>query len=282
MPDDLRLPSEISTDLRSLAEFRTFCERMPAFLNQAAVDVRAQEIVAGQVFEPLTRTSIAPGQLRLEGKNYRESLSWGNLASRHRGVLSVIESVLPRFDRRLSQLAVYAPEAVTAFADRMRTITPGYVGSEYASDQPARARLKGVRIEDLMKLSFPSASFDLVCSNDVLEHVPSIDSALREMMRILRPGGVMVSTHPFAAGSDASMVRAEIKDGALVHHMPPEYHGNPVDPAGSLVFEVPGWDIVTRCRLAGASDAFVRILGSQRHGVVGANEGGVYMTVAIR
>jgi hypothetical protein len=101
-------------------------------------------------------------------------------------------------------------------------------------------------------------------------------------MRVLKPGGVMISTHMFAAAQATRIVRAEKVNGAVRHLMEPEFHHSPVDPAGSLVFEIPGWDIVERCKKAGASDAFVRLYGSIRHGVIGAGECGIYVTVAIR
>jgi SAM-dependent methyltransferase len=38
-------------------------------------------------------------------------------------------------------------------------------------------------------LPFPDASFDVVMSFDVLEHIPDTDAHLREVTRLLRPGG---------------------------------------------------------------------------------------------
>ena len=42
---------------------------------------------------------------------------------------------------------------------------------------------------DAMELPFPSGSFDLVVSTDVLVHVPNPRKAVSEMVRVLRPGG---------------------------------------------------------------------------------------------
>ena len=43
----------------------------------------------------------------------------------------------------------------------------------------------------------PDEVFDAVLSADVLEHVPDIDAALRETVRILKPGGKLLATFPF-------------------------------------------------------------------------------------
>ena len=47
-----------------------------------------------------------------------------------------------------------------------------------------------LRCMDATKLEFPDASFEGVCSFSVLEHLADPRSALREMHRVLQPGGV--------------------------------------------------------------------------------------------
>jgi ubiquinone/menaquinone biosynthesis C-methylase UbiE len=48
-----------------------------------------------------------------------------------------------------------------------------------------------VREGDAEALSFPDATFDVVYSNGVLHHVPSIATALAECKRVLKPGGCL-------------------------------------------------------------------------------------------
>ena len=43
--------------------------------------------------------------------------------------------------------------------------------------------------DDAERLSFPNETFDLVYSHGVLHHTPDIESAIREIHRVLRPGG---------------------------------------------------------------------------------------------
>ena len=45
-------------------------------------------------------------------------------------------------------------------------------------------------------LPYPEASFDLVTCTEVIEHLEHYRAALREMARVLRPGGVLVITTP--------------------------------------------------------------------------------------
>ena len=45
-----------------------------------------------------------------------------------------------------------------------------------------------------MALSFAPASLDLYVSNDIMEHVPSIDRVLAEARRVLKAGGYFIAT----------------------------------------------------------------------------------------
>lgn len=45
-------------------------------------------------------------------------------------------------------------------------------------------------------MPYPDASFGAVFSNSVLEHIPNLDPVLREVARVLRPGGRFLATVP--------------------------------------------------------------------------------------
>jgi SAM-dependent methyltransferase len=148
---------------------------------------------------------------------------------------------------------------------------PGSViGSEYLGPEvPGGKSVEGVRHEDALGLSFADASFDSIVSNDVFEHVPDIDRSLAECARVLRSGGRLYFSIPFHETPE-SRQRATVRDGQIVELLPPEYHGNPVDPKGSLVFYEHGWDILQRCSNAGFADAYVLCYWSLLYGYLGA------------
>lgn len=72
-----------------------------------------------------------------------------------------------------------------------------YVGLEIDSPE-ARARGGADRYYDGTTLPFPDASFDSVICNEVLEHVFAPDRFLAELLRVLKPRGILFLTVPFA------------------------------------------------------------------------------------
>jgi len=88
---------------------------------------------------------------------------------------------------------------------------------------------------------------------------------------VLRPGGVLLMTVPFFPERDATVQRARHAGGKLEHLLPPEYHGNPIDPeGGSLVYHDFGWDLLPMIREGGFSDAFIGLYWSLEYGHLGA------------
>lgn len=58
-----------------------------------------------------------------------------------------------------------------------------------------------------LPLPFPDGTFDAVCALEVLELFPSMDEPLRELTRVLRPGGILLTSR----GTEQSGRKAKIK-----------------------------------------------------------------------
>jgi SAM-dependent methyltransferase len=54
-------------------------------------------------------------------------------------------------------------------------------------------------ISDITQVPKPDASFDAILCSEVLEHVPDPIPALKEFARLVRPGGKLIMTVPFAS-----------------------------------------------------------------------------------
>lgn len=77
---------------------------------------------------------------------------------------------------------------------RVREFAPRAIGVDLSGGMLAHARERGLTVgqASATHLPFPDRSFDLVYSFKVLPHVPDLDAALREILRVLDVGGIAV------------------------------------------------------------------------------------------
>ena len=80
-------------------------------------------------------------------------------------------------------------------AEKLSRPSANYAGSAEFLRHPA------------LPLPFPDEAFDAVCALEVLEFFPSMDAPLRELARVLRPGGVLLTSR----GTEESGRRAKVK-----------------------------------------------------------------------
>src|SRR4051812_6230233 len=91
----------------------------------------------------------------------------------------------------------------TITVDLAERVAPGRVTAlETSQDALAHSRAEAERqgcdtidfaVGDVHALEFPSDSFDVVHAHQVLQHVPDPVAALREMIRVCKPGGVVAA-----------------------------------------------------------------------------------------
>jgi ubiquinone/menaquinone biosynthesis C-methylase UbiE len=79
--------------------------------------------------------------------------------------------------------------------ERIAGFARSAAGIDLSPGMLVRARTRGldVREASITAIPFANASFDVVCAFKVLAHVPAIEQALAEMVRVTRPGGVVVA-----------------------------------------------------------------------------------------
>ena len=120
-----------------------------------------------------------------------------------------------------------------------------------------------------MKLSFDDNSLDIIVSNDVYEHVPDIQTVLKEAFRVLKSNSKILISVPFHYSERRTKRRAYLNNGKTVHLAPALYHGNPLSEKDSLVFYEYGWDFLDFCKGAGFNDAYVLAYYSLFFGYIG-------------
>lgn len=168
-------------------------------------------------------------------------------------LVAVLRSARPAFRGE----AVYELSARGPLYRYLRREVPRLTASEYFDDTPPGSSRDGVLCQDIRRLTFADASFDVCTSTEVFEHVADDLAGFREIRRVLRPGGVMVFTVPLSS-SAVTVERAVERDGAIEHLLPPEYHGDRIRGQGRvLVFRDYGADITARLRAQGFAEAAI-------------------------
>ena len=109
--------------------------------------------------------------------------------------------------------------------------------------------------QNLERLTFPDASFDVVLTSDVLEHVRLEARAHREIRRVLKPGGVYVFTVPHFRDRP-TLERVRIVDESDPSRdedvLPREYHGDANSEEGrALAYRSFGIDLDEKLRRLG-------------------------------
>ena len=154
-----------------------------------------------------------------------------------------------------------------------------YSCSHFFESVPTGSTHEGIRCENLERLTFDDSTFDLLVTQDVLEHVFRPDVAVRENMRVLKPDGAHVFTAPKHHGLPRTRQRARLENGIVTHVLEPQYHGNPIGDGRALVtwdygddFELQLWNwcscptvtYVTRDRGLGLDGEFLEVFVTRK------------------
>jgi glycosyltransferase involved in cell wall biosynthesis len=205
--------------------------------------------------------------------NWREHMQCKHcqLVNRVRASLHALHTFYP--PNRDSK--IYITEQVTSTYAWLKKRYINLQGSEYLGDQFSSGEIKNnIRHENIMELSFDENQFDYFLSFDVLEHVPNPLKGFSEAYRVLNRNGILMFTVPFAYDSEEDIVRATLTEsGELIHHLPPEYHGNPVDPeGGALSYRDFGWKLLDELRTIGFNDVRAVAYWSKEQGYLGREQ----------
>ena len=281
LPECCLGPSYIVKAFRGIDDFRAWsaenswiheCERAKEIVDH----VRAHGITGAWLGH------VSADRVHCDDLNYRESLLVDGLNPRQRAVLDLL-TVLPAA-RNPRYTLIYAAEGVTTFAGCLSERFPKFIGSEYAPTEAEQRKIWPVQHQDLAHLTMSDASFEVIICNEVFEHLPDLHGSLRELARVLKPGGTLVATFPFLPFREKSIEKAHVQpDGTTEYFTTPEYHGNPIDPkGGSLVYRIFGWDILECALEVGFQHCEIVMISSIKAGITGADSAAIYVLLAHR
>ncbi|MEV7430285.1 class I SAM-dependent methyltransferase [Nocardioides sp. NPDC092400] len=177
--------------------------------------------------------------------------------------------VLAQFRSDWRALDIHESSPGRRGASSALSAAPGYSSSQYLDDTPLGAEVNGVRCEDLSRLTFADETFDLLVTQDVLEHVFKPEKVLAEIFRVLKPGGAHIATFPWYPQLAATRERASLTDAGVVHNLEPQYHRSPVNGGASLVTLDWGADLFDRASDAGLDLTVHKLPQERKRGIDG-------------
>ena len=151
------------------------------------------------------------------------------LDQKNKSCCSVRDGVAAGIFESLKLAEVNACGALHKFLKRI----PCLAYSEFLPEDPS------VKHQNLLSLTYPDDSFDLLLHSDTVEHVPDVDQAFAEIWRVLKPGGVCVFSIPWVRDGRETLMRARLRQkgesaGAecenqeeerIEYLLSPSYHG---------------------------------------------------------
>lgn len=111
---------------------------------------------------------------------------------RDRLMVLALKEVLAHCDRPLHVLHVAPESTIRRF---LSPFARHYVGTDLTRGMSSYSGQLSAAT-DLTRLAFRSDTFDLVVASHVLEHIPDDRTAVEEVLRVLKPGGVAVLPVP--------------------------------------------------------------------------------------
>jgi SAM-dependent methyltransferase len=169
-------------------------------------------------------------------------------SSRTRALVQIfLQEFIPVADEK-----IYLTEHKSTLFEWFKLRFPNLVGSEFLGrNYLAGEMVNGTRNENLEGVSFDNEEFKFVICADTLNHVMNYKKAIKEVFRILKPGGFFVFTAKVDFSKRNHTVRSEYKRGKLINYMEPEYYGDPLNPTGSLCLRYFGLQILDELKTQG-------------------------------
>lgn len=130
-----------------------------------------------------------------EAENEIEKTHWWFVGRRNL-FRNIIQSLELSHTANILDIGTSTGTNLRLLAEMGHTNVKGLDSSPVARDFCAQKGLAEVMLGDIREIPFADDSVDLVLATDVIEHVDEDDIAIKEIYRIMKPGGYVLCTVP--------------------------------------------------------------------------------------
>lgn len=183
---------------------------------------------------------------------------------RNRALIHVLQTGFPGY----RSMKVHESSPCGAASDKLQRECRDYTPTYFYPEVPPGGYKNGVRCENIEHMTFEDGSFDLMITQDVMEHVLNPGKAFEDIARVLKPGGAHVFTVPIYKGKK-TLVRAVEAPEGVKYLEEAQYHGNPIDRKGSLVVTEWGEELIEFITLHGGLATTVHRIVDRKLGIDG-------------
>jgi SAM-dependent methyltransferase len=184
---------------------------------------------------------------------------------RQRALMLVIEKYYPNW----KNLSIHesSPD-VCAITNKFTAECKNYIVSQFYQHEELGIFINGYRNENLEKQTFCDEIFDIVITQDVVEHLYNPEKVFFEIARTLKHGGAHIFTVPIINKFNKTEIWAKKNDnGEPVFLKTAEWHGNPIDNRGSPVTMHWGFDIIDFIKKHSGLDTKIEYLYNLHYGI---------------
>jgi len=151
---------------------------------------------------------------------------------------------------------------------KLQKCANNYVATQYYPDIPIGSIINNYQNQDLENQTFINEYFDIVVTQDVMEHLYNPGKAFTEIARTLKKGGAHIFTVPIVNKHKPTEVWAvKGENNNPVFLKTPEWHGNPVDSGGSPVTMHWGFDIVNYIKEKSGLETIIEHIDNLDYGI---------------
>jgi SAM-dependent methyltransferase len=185
---------------------------------------------------------------------------------RWRAIIFTLDQYFPDWRKK----AIHESSPGGSASRKLQRECDQYSYSHYFPDVLPGKYRDDILCQDIQAMTFSDSCFDLFLTQDVFEHLPNPEAAFAEISRVLRPGGAHIFSVPWWPNRE-TLIRAELdKESGFVRHLlEPDYHGNPVDSKGTLVFREWGRDFLEVAKRSSGCDTQVIHYQDRKYGLDG-------------